>query len=475
MNPSHSLGRVRPLRSAVRSLAALAVLLALTGAAAQDAAPGGAGAGLDPAGLIAFVDTDGRLALVDPRAGAGAAALRSFGGGLERAQFPAWSSDGNRIAVIVADLAGGRVDVVDVARGALPVTVYRVAGQAPIYLAWAPGDRTLAVLANAGGGGLALDLVHVAAALAAPPGSDPTAMVRPFARGAPFYWTWSRTGRSLLVHQNVLGATALVGSTGIDAFAVRSPLADPGAFQSPALSTSERYVGYATIGADGQRSVVALPNPERPDPALRSATLPHQGMAALAWRPGREQLAVQRATVPSPHAFGPIDLLDVDSGGVTRLSDDAVVASWWSPDGRWLATLTWVGGGDDRTVVGEAAGGEGPHAVGGTVALVATTRTVAEATPVQGRGRALMSLKVIDVDARETRLLGAFVPSPLFLNQYLPFFDQYARSHRLWSPTSDALVVPALDDAGVPTLVVFGVDGSSAPLVPGDLPAWNVR
>jgi TolB protein len=67
------------------------------------------------------------------------------------------------------------------------------------------------------------------------------------------------------------------------------------------------------------------------------------------------------------------------------------------------------------------------------------------------------------------------VPSPLFLAQYLPFFDQYARSHRLWSPRSDALVLPALDDAGVPTLVVFGVDGSATPLVAGDLPAWNVR
>jgi TolB protein len=456
-------------------VAALAFLLALTAAAAQDAAPGGAGAGLDPAGLIAFVDPDGRLALVDPTAGTGAAAPRSFGGGLERAQFPAWSSDGNRIAVIVADLAGGRVDVVDAARGGAPVTVYRVAGQAPIYLAWAPGDRTLAVLANASGGGLALDLVDVAPALAAPPGSDSAANVRPFARGAPFYWTWSRTGRSLLVHQNVLGPTALVGSTGIDAFDVRSPLPDPGAFQSPALSTSERYVGYATIGADGQRSVVAFPNPERPDPALRSSTLPHQGMAALAWRPGREQLAVQRAMAPSPHAFGPIDLLDADGGGVTRLSDEAVVASWWSPDGRWLATLTWVGGGDDRTVTGEAPLREAPPAVGATTDLVAATRTVAAEIPVQGRVRALMSLKVIDVDARETRLLGAFVPSPLFLTQYLPFFDQYARSHRLWSPSSDALVLPALDDAGVPTLVTFGVDGSATPLVPGDLPAWNVR
>ena len=399
-----------------------------------------------PAGLIAFVDLDGRAALVDPTDGRRVA---TFGGGLERAQFPTWSSDGNRLAVIVSDLAGGRVDVVDVAAGAEPVTVYRRPDRAPIYLAWAPGDRLLAVLANAAGGGLALDLVDVARAVA----GDADA-VRAFARGAPFYWSWSRSGRALLVHQNVMGAAPLVGFSGVDAFGVRAPLPDPGAFQSPALSTSERYVAYATLGAGGERRVRVVPNPERPDPALTPRSLPHQGMAALAWRPGREQLAVQSAAVASPHAFGPVDLLDAATGQVTRLADGPVVASWWSPDGRWLATLSPVGGGGERTVRVSAPGAT---------------------LPAQRRAAPLFSLKVIDADTLETRLLGAFAPSPLFVAQFLPFFDQYARSHRLWSPRSDALAFPAVDDDGVPTIVVFGVDGGAAPLVPGDMPAWNVR
>jgi len=452
--------RCRPSPAArLRGCVALA-LLALTASWGAAQGPATAAPPLDPAGLIAFVDLDGRLALVDPTGGA-AAEPRRYGIALERAQFPAWSSDGNRVAAIVADLAGGRVDLLDVAAGGPPVAVYRVAGQAPIYLAWAPGDRTLAVLANAAGG-LALDLVDVAAALSGAGGA-----VRPFARGAPFYWTWSRSGRSLVVHQNVLGPTALVGSTGIDVFEVRSPLPAPGAFQSPALPTSERYVAYATIGVDGGRRVVALPNPERPDPELRARTLPHQGLAALAWRPGREQLAVQSAAAPGPHAFGPVDLLDVPSGSVTRLSDDQVVASWWSPDGRWLATLSPVGGGSDR-LVRVSAGGSAEVGPAGVDAAFG-------ARSVQSRGTALMSLKVVDPDTLEVRVLGAFAPSPLFVAQYLPFFDQYARSHRLWSPRSDALVLPALDDDGVPTLVVFGIDGRATPLVAGDLPAWNVR
>jgi TolB protein len=447
---------VRRRRGLVR-LALVALAGSLAFAAAQSAA--------NPAGLIAYVDADGRTAVRDPRDGAPPVV---FGGGLERAQFPAWSSDGNHLAVIVGDMSGGRVDLIEVARAAAPTTVYRPAGRAPIYLAWSPDDRTLAVLANRAGGGLALDLVDVARAAA----GEPDAVV-PFAQGAPLYWSWSRTGRALLVHVDVMGPTRLAGVTGIDAFDVRRPLPDPGAFQSPAFSASERYVAYATLTAGGERRVVVAPNPELPAAGLFTRTLPHRGQAALAWRPGSEQLAVQSAAVPAPHAFGPVDLLDVASGDVTRLTDDPVVASWWSPDGRWLATLSPVGGGGDRTVQASA----GPGTAGASWAGDAADATAAVHVVDQRvqRGSALLSLKVIDADTLQTLLLGAFVPSPLFAGQYLPFFDQYARSHRLWSPDSDALVMPVADDDGAVQLVVFGLDGEVTPLGPGDMPAWNVR
>src|SRR5690606_28817841 len=70
---------------------------------------------------------------------------------------------------------------------------------------------------------------------------------------------------------------------------------------------------------------------------------------------------------------------------------------------------------------------------------------------------------------------GVFRPSAAFVTQYLPFFDQYSRSHSLWAPDSSAIVLPTLGEAGVPTLVVFGVDGTSREIGPGDMPAWNLR
>lgn len=443
-------------------LAALLPALAfvLAGAARSQAA-------IDPAGLVAYVDPDGRLAVVDPVT---AEVRWSASGGVARAQFPAWSSDGNALAAIVSDLGGGRVDLVDVAGGGAVVTAYRRADRAPIYLGWAPGDRTLAVLASAADGGLVVDLVDVPRVWAGERDA-----VRTFARGAPFYWSWSRTGRALWVHVDVLGPGRTVAVSGIDAYAPRATLPNPGAFQSPALSDDERYLAYATIDA-GARRVAVVPNPDRPDLIgdAVARTLPHRGQAALAWRPGRPQLAVQSAAVPGPHAYGPVNLLDVPSGRVTRLTDDVVVASWWSPDGRWLATLSPVGGAGPRTVQAGS-----PAAVPGAARRGAHGATLAVASPevavpVQS-GPALLSLKVIEVDGGTVRVLAAIEPTPLFVAQYLPFFDQYARSHRLWSPASDALVLPVLDADGVPTIARFGLDGGAVALAAGDMPAWNVR
>jgi TolB protein len=217
-------------------------------------------------------------------------------------------------------------------------------------------------------------------------------------------------------------------------------------------------VAYARRDVQGGRSAVAAPNPERPEVSEPARFLSVRGTAALAWRPGAEQLAVQHSSPPGALPHGPVDLLDAASGEVRRLSDDVVLASFWSPDGATLATLSIVSASGDRVV---------------QAASAASERAVV-ARRVQSRGVTL-ALKVVDAETAQARTLGLFTPTPAFFGQYLPFFDQYARSHRLWSPDSDALVFPALDEAGVPTIVRFGLDGEIRPLTPGDMPAWNVR
>jgi hypothetical protein len=56
--------------------------------------------------------------------------------------------------------------------------------------------------------------------------------------------------------------------------------------------------------------------------------------------------------------------------------------------------------------------------------------------------------------------------SDTFVNQILPFFDQYALSHRFWSPDSASLALPLVAAGGGDQLVVIPADGSEPHPIP---------
>jgi TolB protein len=66
---------------------------------------------------------------------------------------------------------------------------------------------------------------------------------------------------------------------------------------------------------------------------------------------------------------------------------------------------------------------------------------------------------VVDIETGDKQLITTFEPVDIFVNQFLPFFDQYAKSHRIWSPDSNALVLPMLGfrNTGEPTAYVHVV------------------
>lgn len=420
-----------------------AVVTVIVAAVGMPAAVAQSAPARDPAGAIAYVHPTGHVAVIDsPLAGEGSG-LTVYGSGRQLAIFPAWSSDGNRIAAVTATERGGIVQIIDVANGGEPLVALEGQGRGPIYLNWSPDDRYLAVLSNTPAGILALDLVDMPAVMAGAPAS------RTLSFGQPFYWVWSATGRSILVHRDVLRRTAVVGLTSVAAFDVQRPLASPGAFQSPAISDSGRYIAYSSLdGSDG--SVVVVGNPELGSSAEPVVRLPQRDLVAFGWRPGSEQLSVQGATSAGTFV-GRLDLLDVASGVARTLSAKEVVASFWSPDGRWIAALSRRSGGVQQ------------------VSAIA-----ADLHPVQALGP-LLELDLIEADTRHVVEHGAVRLSAAFGSQYLPFFDQYSRSHSLWAPDSSAIVLPETGPTGTPQLVVHFVAGERIELVAGDMPAWNVR
>jgi hypothetical protein len=70
-----------------------------------------------------------------------------------------------------------------------------------------------------------------------------------------------------------------------------------------------------------------------------------------------------------------------------------------------------------------------------------------------------LTLSFVDVATGSVLSHQAFAVTSLFVNQVLPYFDQYALSHRVWAPDSSAIALPGFGD-GHDQLFVIPADGS---------------
>jgi TolB protein len=63
--------------------------------------------------------------------------------------------------------------------------------------------------------------------------------------------------------------------------------------------------------------------------------------------------------------------------------------------------------------------------------------------------------------------------SETFIRQLLPFFDQYALSHHLWSPDGSALLLPLVGDDGQAEITIVPLDGGELrPIADGEIAFW---
>jgi TolB protein len=234
---------------------------------------------------------------------------------------------------------------------------------------------------------------------------------------------------------------------------VSDDLAAPGLFQAPGISASGRYIAYAEAG-DELKVVVA------DDGGERVAEVAHRGLAAMTWSPAADQLAFTSPERAQLSFIGPLRLLDAESSEVRTLVPDPVITFFWSPDGRTIAYLTR-----------ETSSG-GPQAS----RPPGLARAAPVSTTFQDQDRLVLRLWVVDVTSGEQRLLASFQPTPIFITQFIPYFDQYALSHRLWSPASDALVLPKLDGNGRQGIYVIPIDGGQQQRVAdGSMAFWSPR
>lgn len=306
-----------------------------------------------------------------------------------------WSTTGERLGWVrfEATTAGGRSALIT-SRADGSDRSEAETSFAPFYLYWSPDDSKLAYLSNwisEGSQTIALQLLDVAN------GNADTALV---GTGQPFYFSWAPGGKQMVTHIANEQVALLAVADG-----ALQPLSDAATnFAAPQWSATGDQLLYAT-------TVDTIPQLVLTDAAGENATLVTtlsrtDTVSFSLNRQGTRLAYVETSDQVGFSAFGPLFLYDLTAEEFTQLSDGPVLAFAWSPDGEALFFLSAEVAGD----------------------------------------RIWLRVNIWDGD--QVRPFARFVPSPVFVRNYLPFADQYMQSLRFWSPDSRAVVYAGQSETG---------------------------
>jgi TolB protein len=343
-----------------------------------------------------ITDDRGRVVVMDPD-GSNADVLTEADG-LSYFQ-PTWSPDGDLIAAGHGGGSENGLVVIDTTNGGFDVAP---SVGVPFYFFWSPDSAKLAFLNNGSDGRLELNLRDVAGAT-----------TDRFGTGAPFYFSWSPDGESIATHigTDIMDIRSLGGDT--------ESLAAPGVFQAP--QWTDRGLFHIGLTGDTQRLLLTagetgslgevrgrtIFSATRDGSRIAVSSFSDQDGVSIAARPGR--LTQTEQVLPANRLI----VLDVESGEWKTVTTEPVAAFFWSPNGSRLLVL--------------------------------------------GRGDLELSVEWSVWDGQLTGY-GSFVPSPSFIQNLVPFFDQYAQSFTLWSPDGGSFAYPAATD-GDPGIWIQKVEG----------------
>jgi hypothetical protein len=102
--------------------------------------------------------------------------------------------------------------------------------------------------------------------------------------------------------------------------------------------------------------------------------------------------------------------------------------------------------------------------VAGSVAAQVTAGSTAAVVISRSAATTGLALRLVfmTVESGAIRSQRPLMVSDTFVEQVIPFFDQYSLSHRLWSADGTSVVIPIVADDGTDRLEVVRADGSDA-------------
>lgn len=232
--------------------------------------------------------------------------------------------------------------------------------------------------------------------------------------GWPFYFSWSPNGEHMLWHTG--GAArfnedARIARFSLDGRLVESLNMDPGLFIAPAWSP--RGDEWLLVTNQNERDHLYRAEAVRTGLDIESgqtlATAEDKHMV-FSWSPGGDRIAYSILRSSDGLIFGPIHIYDLASGETKQITSPSFDVSgfFWSPDGERIGYLS-------------------------RLAL---------------RDTFWMQWRVYDFAEDLDRGFAAFNPS-YQMRYVVSSFNQYAQSHRLWSPDGRYLVYADQDDASI--------------------------
>ncbi len=283
----------------------------------------------------------------------------------------------------------------------------------PFYYAFNADGSTLAALGNdPAGQGVALLLIDL--------DGDRAELVEV---GQPYFIDWGPDGERLAVHigNDVLG---LVDGSG-DRTNVE---VSPGLFSAPAWTEDGRIV--AVLATDQlTASLASLQAPRFTLALVDPDDASTETVADLSESAAFEISGDRIAYIHADSGLGPLAVVDIDGRNPVEVAADEVVAFEWSPDGQSLLFYTLAG--ESLELV--------PHVWDGDA--------------------------VVD--------FAGFMPTAMFVNQYLPFWAQYTRTITQWSPDSTGFAYAAASDDGPGQVRFQPLDGEIVEIGEGEMVIWS--
>ena len=351
--------------------------------------------------------------------------------------WPTWSTDG-RLAYfsMSQDEQSGITTQAYVASDSDDDLIYVGEGNVFNYASWSPQNcdaesdcRVLSILMNSASDGLFVEAIQDQVE-----GNPNTTL----GRGGPFYYSWSPDGQQMIWQRN---NTRLDIYEMANADTTEQLVQRPGVFQAPHWSPVDERILFGKLNMETRMTDLITVS----DGEETTLVADLEGILYFAWSPDGEKVAYVDAN-------GPLVVVDALTGDVISETVVGGVGSFfWSPDGAKVAYITLAAPPDSATAQ-------------------AGMRVSYRQQPTQ------IAWSVLDVQSGDVTRYGGFTPTRDMVYMFT-YFDQFSRSHQIWSPDSRYIVYSeVLDDT--PTINILDTQlNSTVPvfIAEGTLGIWSFR